>query len=315
MNEQPPDNLPPDSSPPNADQPNHQGGPPSGSKESASRPAPATIPPFSPDKFLRDLWIDSAIRWAALVGVVLAAGYLIVNNLTESTLGLAVILLMVFGWISINTISATIWRSLPHITELIGHSPGAAEALLAEHLKRRPLVRWIRLTLYHRLAAIRHRQQRFHESAVICQSLLNQNMGPARRQRGTLLLMLLEAQLHIGSLPGAYAALLQLHGQRLSLVESLQRLALQTRYEVLAGHDAAALSGVRQKLLLAELMPAEHCGAMHAMLTTSATRAGKSDLADWLWSRTKLLCSPEQIKHLFESPFAIGVVAPPDPHG
>lgn len=274
----------------------------------------ATIPPFTPDRFLRDLGIDSAIRWAALVVVVIAAGYLILTEQTDTPLGLAVVLALAFGWISINTISATIWRTLPSITEMIGPDPASAEALLAEQLKRRPLVRWVRLMLYHRLASIRHRQQRFHESAVICQSLLGQSLGPARRQRGPLLLMLLEAQLYCGNLHGAYAALLELHRQPLSLVESLQRLALQTRYEVLAGHDGAALAGVKQKLMLAELMSADHCGAMHAMLTTSATRAGHGELADWLWRRTNLLCSPAQIRHLFSGPFAIGVVTPPDPN-
>ena len=310
MNAQPPDNPTPD-----AGGPNEQGDPSPQTDHSGPLPQDVpqqTIPPFAPQRFLNDLWIDSAIRWSALIVVVIAAGYMVLFNLADTTLGLAVILLLAFGWISINTISATIWRTLPHITELISHNSDAAEALLAPQLKRRPLVRWVRLMLYHRLAAIRHRQQRFHESAVICQSLLGQNMGPARRQRGALLLMLLEAQLQRGDLHGAYPALLELHTQPLSLAESLQRLALQTRYEVLAGHDAAALAGVKQKLLLAELMPAEHCGAMHAMLTTSAARAGQADLADWLWRRTNLLCSPAQVHHLFNTPFATAIVAPPD---
>jgi len=315
VNEYPPNNKDPDE-----DGPDDQGDPNAQTDQHAeqSTPTPSQgqhIPPFSPEHFLRDLWIDSAMRWAAFVVVILAAGYLILFNLTDSNLGLLTVLLLALGWIMINSISATLWRSLPEVTELIGRDPAAAEALLAEQLKRRPLVRWVRLMLYHRLAAIRHRQQRFHESAVICQSLLAQPLGPARKQRGPLLLMLLEAQLQCGNLHGAYAALMQLHAQPLSLIESLQRLALQTRYEVLAGHDAAALVGVKQKLMLAELMPADHCGAMHAMLTTSATRAGHQDLADWLWRRTNLLCSPDQVEHLFSSPFAIGVIAPPDPNG
>jgi hypothetical protein len=272
----------------------------------------ASIAPFAPDRFYNDLWFDSAIRWSVIVLVATAAGYLFLYDLTSTTTGLAVVMLLAFGWIAINAISATTWRTLPQITTTIAHNPDAAEALLAEQLKRRPLVRWVRLMLYHRLASIRHRQQRFHESANICQTLLNQSLGPARNQRNPLLLMLLEASLHTGQLHAAYSALLQLHAQPLTLVESLQRLTLQTRYEVLAGHDHAALAGVRKKLLLSELMPAEHCGAMHAMLTTSATRTGQQQLADWLWRRTKLLSSPAQLKKLFSGPFAIAVVAPPD---
>ncbi len=310
-NNDPPDsssNIPPDSpddQSQSADDPNTQ----------ANQTPNVTIPPFTSERFHNDLWIDSALRGSAIVLVVLAAGYLIVRDLTSTPAGLVAIMLLAFGWIAINSISATLWRAMPAITAMIGHNPDAAEALLAQQLKRRPLVRWVRLMLYHRLASIRHRQHRFHESADICQALLTQSLGPARNQRNPLLLMLFEARLHTGQLPGAYIALLQLHAQPLTLVESLQRLTLQTRYEVLAGHDHAALAGVRQKLLLAELMPAEHCGAMHAMLTTSATRTGQHELADWLWRRTKLLCSPAQLKKLFAGPFAIAVVAPPDPHG
>lgn len=273
-----------------------------------------TIPPFNHDRFVKDLWIDSALRWLMLGAVAIAAVYLILTDLSNSPAGLVVIMLLAFGWIAINSISATIWRTLPHVTALIGPDPDAAEAQLTELIKRRPLVRWVRLMLYHRLASIRHRQHRYPESAAICQSLLAQTLGPARRQRAALLLMLTEARLHCVQLPEAYTALVQLHTEPLSLVESLQRLTLQTRYEVLAGHDAAALTGVRQKLLLAELMPAEHCGAMHVMMTTAAKRAGNTQLADWLWRRAKLLCSPTQIQQLFAGPFAIGVVAPPDPN-
>jgi len=271
------------------------------------------IPPFSPDRFFRELWIDSAIRWTLLVAVIVAAVCLIAFNLTNSPVGLAVVMLMAFGWIGINSISAGVWRSLPEATAMIGYNPAAAEAALAQLIKRRPLMRWVRLMLYHRLASIRHRQHRFHESAGVCQAVLSEPLGPARRQRGPLLLMLAEAKLQCGDLFGTYTALLDLHREPQTLVESLQRLTLQTRYEVLAGLDRAALTGVRHKLLLSELMPAEHCGAMHAMLTTSATRSGQLELADWLGRRSKLLCSPAQLQHLFTKSFAIGVVGPAQP--
>ncbi len=275
----------------------------------------SALPPFSPQRFDNELWIDMAIRRALVVVVIVAAVCLIAFELTSSPVGLAAVIGLTIGWIGINTISANVWRTIPPITAMIGHNPAAAESELAQQLKRRPLMRWVRLMLYHRLASVRHRQHRFHESAAICQAVLSQPLGPARKQRGPILLMLTEARLHCNDLAGAYTALLELHTEPQTLVESLQRLTLQTRYEVLAGHDRAALIGVKQKLLLSELMPAEHCGAMHAMLTTSATRTGQLELADWLWRRSNLLCSPEQLQHLVNKSFAIAVVAPPDPNG
>lgn len=267
---------------------------------------------FTPERFARELWIDSALRRAVTVLAVAAIVGLAVFDRAGSAAGFLVVMLLVLGWIGVSTISANVWRALPGVTMMIGRNPGVAEDGLARLMKRRPLMRWVRLLLYHRLAAVRHRQHRFHESAAICRAVLSQPLGPARKQRGSLLLMLAEASLQCRDVHGAYAALHDLHGERLGLAERLQRLAIQTRYEVLTGHDRAALGGLRDKLLLAELMPAEHCGAMHAMLTASARRAGKVELADWLWRRSQLLCGPEQLDRLVRGAFAIGVVGPPE---
>ncbi len=267
---------------------------------------------FSPQRFARELWVDLALRRGLGVLVVIAFLALIVLDLAGSMQGLIVVMALVFAWIAMGTINANVWRSVPVVTNMIGQDPALAEAQLADLMKRRPLMRWMRLLLYHRLAAIRHRQHRFAESAAICRAVLSQPLGPARKQRGSLLLMLAEASLQCRDLPGAYAALTELSRESLGLAERLQRLAIQTRYEVLAGHDHAALKGVRQKLLMAELMPAEHCGAMHAMLTASAQRAGHDELADWLWRRSELLCGRDRLEELIHGAFAVGVVGPPE---
>jgi hypothetical protein len=268
---------------------------------------------FTHDRFIKEIRIDAALRWAT-AGLVIAAVVVVTGfDQTGSVAGLALAMLMIFAWIAVSAISAGVWRTLPAITAMIGQNPSAAEEALAQQIKRRPLMRWVRLSLYHRLASIRHRQHRFHESAQICRAILSQPPGPARGQRGRLLLMLAEANLQCKDLYGAYTALSDLHREPLGLVESLQRLALQTRYEVLAGHDRAALAGTRQKLLLSELMPPIQCGAMHAMLTASASRTGQHELADWLWRRSRLLCGPQQLNGLVKSAFAVCIVSPPDP--
>ena len=296
------------------DQPNE----PNEQDDPSAQPSPQVGEPgrsilvFSPDRMLRELWIDLAIRRGLGVLVILAIVALMIFDQAGSTLGLMVVMAVIFAWIGVNSISANIWRALPSVTAMIGRDPILAEAHLADLMKRRPLMRWLRLLLYHRLAAIRHRQNRFAESAAICQTILSQPLGPARKQIGSLLLMLAEASLQCRDMYGAYAALSALAGERLNLAERLQHLAIQTRYEVLCGHDRAALAGVRQKLLLAELMPAEHCGAMHAMLTASAQRAGHNELADWLYRRSELLCGRERLEQLLQGAFAVDVVGPPE---
>jgi len=285
----------------------------SADETSTDRPEAKGMAPFNPDRFHQDLQIDALLRWVSggviVVGICLALGF----DTSGSVAGLALVMVLVFVWMWISSISAGVWRALPGVTAVIGPDPSAAEVALAQLMKRRPLMRWIRLMLYLSLASIRHRQHRFAESAAICQAVVSQPLGPARRQRGRLLLMLAEAQIQCGNLYGAYLALHELHRKPLSLVESLQRISLQTRYEVLAGHDHAALADVRQKLLLSELMPPIQCAAMHAMLTTSAQRTGEQELADWLWRRSQLLCGRVPLAKLVKSAFAVGVVGPPDP--
>lgn len=267
---------------------------------------------FSPTRFERELVVDAALRRGIVIISILSIGGLLMSGQSGSLVGFAVLLLCVFAWIGMSTISANVWRALAGVTAMIGRNPALAETHLAVLMKKRPLVRWVRLLLYHRLASIRHRQHRFAESAAICRAVLSQPLGPARRQRGSLLLMLAEASLQGRDLHGAYAALSVLHHTPLVLSERLQKLTIQTRYEVLSGHDRAALNGIQQKLLMAELMPAEHCGAMHAMLTTSAKRAGREELADWLWRRSELLCGRDRLDRMMQGAFAVGVVGPPE---
>jgi hypothetical protein len=280
---------------------------------SAERSESKGMGPFDPQRFYRELQIDGALRWVSGVLIVVAIIAAVGFDQSGSVVGLGLVMGLVFGWVWISSISTGVWRALPGVTASIGPDPSAAEQALAQLVRRRPLMRWVRLMLYLSLASIRHRQYRFAESAAICQAVLSQPLGPARRHRGRLLLMLAEAQIQCGNLWDAYLALSELHRQQLTLVESLQRIAIQTRYEVLAGHDHAALADVRQKLLLCELMPPIHCGAMHAMLTASAQRTGQHELADWLWRRSELLCGRETLARLVKSAFAVGIVGPPNP--
>ncbi|CAN0363210.1 unnamed protein product, partial [Ectocarpus sp. 4 AP-2014] len=140
---------------------------------------------------------------------------------------------------------------------------------------------------------LRHRQRRFDEAAEICYALLCEDLrGPAASVKPHLLLMLAESKLESRDPAGAYHALDALYHTRLSLVEALQRLALQTRYELMIGAHDSALHQGKRKIELAELMPLAQCGAMHAMLAYAAEQSGQTKIAAWLWERTKLISPP-----------------------
>lgn len=253
---------------------------------------------FSERTLVAQLRRDALLRWGSFA--LLLVGFFAAMTLDDDgfTAGMLGALIVLGLWLAMNVISARVSREIPRISALIESDPAAAEAQLAQALQRRPLVRWVRLMLYQRLAALRHRQRRLGESAAICRALLRHGVGRGRAARAQVLLMLAEAALEHRDLTQAYFCLIELHRTRLSLVEALQRLALQTRYEVAARHHHAALHAVNQKVQLAEIMPPPQCVAMHAMLATAAAAAGRPELHRWLDDRVQLLADPDMLKDL-----------------
>ncbi|MEM9881588.1 MAG: hypothetical protein AAF800_01570 [Planctomycetota bacterium] len=202
-------------------------------------------------------------------------------------------------WLALGFAGARTMRELPALGNLLDRDPDAGEARLDELQRQKLLPRWVRLMLLHRLAVLRHRQQRFAESAAIAQTVLTTaRPGPAATHRGHLLLLLAEARLELRDLPGAWLALTELYRRPLGLHEALQRLALRTRYELSAGRPDAAVAGIDRKVALAELMPGPQCGALHAMLAAAARDAGRDDWHRALWPRVELLCGAEQLAQM-----------------
>jgi len=276
------------------------------------------IPPraFDPAGFDRRIAMDDTVRNLMIAVAVVAALVAVALPGVYWLSGLVAPGVMVGLWLWWSTSTAKAGQALSEVGELMTSDPEQAERAIDRALGQRPVMRWARLLAYHRLAGLYHLQRRFADSAAICLCLLNQPLrGPAAAVRPHLLLMLAEAQLEAGNLPGAYHALAHLHQTRLGLGEALQRLALQTRYEVAAGADDAALDHARAKVELAELMPPSHGAAMHAMLATAAGRTHQHKLADWLWQRTRLLAPKALLDQLERGTFGTRVVEhhTPDP--
>lgn len=257
------------------------------------------LPPFSPARLSRDLALDGFLRTAAMVLLFLAFFVLLSVGLSGSVVTVVLALAIVLAWVGLNAVGAKVAQALPGLAVVLENNHAAGEAALADLMGKRPLPRWVRLMLMHRLAVLRHRQQNFVESSAIAQTLLaTPRPGPAAAHRAHLLLMLTEARLEIRDAPGAWVALVELASTPLGLTEALQRMALRTRYELLVGQPTHALAGVEQKIRLAELMPAPQCGAFHAMLAAAAQQAGRDDWFDHLWPRVELLCSEAEILQL-----------------
>jgi len=260
------------------------------------------VPAFDPRRFDRQLQVDAWLRALLLMAVIVvlfATAFVGADN----TLMSAVAILLVIGtWIAVSVINARVSQQLPAVTAMIDAGDPEAEPRLAALLRRRALFRWVRLLLYHRVAMLRHRQHNPAEAAAVCAAVLGQPLGPARQVAASLNLIDADARLTLGDLQGTYAAIARLHQQKLSLQEALQRMALQTRYEVAAGLDEQTIDGLRRKLAMIDLLPASQCGEVHATLAVAAHRAGRAETARWLAARAVLLCQPEQLTSLRNDP-------------
>lgn len=272
-------------------------------------PIDPVAPPFDPAAFNRRIAVDDVLR-TAMIGLAIAAGLaaLLMPDIgIVSGLIAPGIILALWLWWSASTAKAG--RALAGVADVMAADPQHAEQLIQDAIRVRPVMRWARLLTYHRLAGLRHLQKRYQESAAISLCLLAQPLkGPAASVRPHLLLMLAEAQLELGNLPGSYHALAHLQQSRLSLTEALQRLSLQTRYELAASAYDAALHRSKAKVELAELMPAAHGATMHAMLATAAERTDQTRLANWLWQRAELLAPRDLYERLRQHRFGIAVV-------
>lgn len=265
-------------------------------------------PPFDVNRMEREFQLDTLWRWGA-VGMVVLLMIIFQFGLSMAQLWLIMLPVMA-AWIWLSMPSAKVVPLLPQIAQWLDHDPIAAETAIATSLARRPLHGRIRIQLYHRLALLRHYQMRFDESAAIAHALLSRPLGPSERYRPQLLLLIVEASLLQNNLGGAYPALVELSRRKLTLIESLQHLSLLTRYEVAGGYDGLALVGLPGKIELAQMMPANQCGSMHAMLAIAAKRQGDERLFDWLYRRAELLCDPAQFEAFGRGELRFGVERP-----
>lgn len=252
-----------------------------------------------PEDLRRQLGIDAALRRAAITAIAAIFILLAVVPSPQSETAAAILLLACGGlWLALSLTTARTARQMAHFQELAARDPRGAEALLRTLMRRYPLHRSVRLLLHYRVASLRHRQMRFDVASPLCQAILAERRGVPREARAHLLAMLVEASLYHGDTWGAYHALSTLHAMKLTLNETLERMALQVNYEIAVGRDDLPLESITTTLAMAELLPPPLFGALHVTLWAAAARCGHTALADWLLARAHLLCSEDQIRQL-----------------
>jgi hypothetical protein len=170
-----------------------------------------------------------------------------------------------------------------------------AERQIDEALRSFSIFRAVKLRSLHHLALLRHAQRRWLESVVLCQELLQQRLGTLAGISRSTRLILADSLLNVGDLHRAHEALAGLYQQRLSLGEALELTVVQTDYLARVGAWEQMVSGIGQKVQLAELLPSEASARVQGLLALAAKKVGKSELSEWLRKRAELLGDPAEL--------------------
>ena len=148
----------------------------SGSGVGPSRPDNDT----SLERLERALNRDEWVRAAAVVGGMLCFMMAWSADPANPYWSLMWVVLAVGAWMTINRVSLRALRVLPSVDAAIELEPASAQQQLDEVLALWPLQPAVRMLFYHRLAALRHRQQRYVETAAITTLLLTRRGGLQR---------------------------------------------------------------------------------------------------------------------------------------
>src|SRR4051812_40581147 len=169
----------------------------------------------------RDLTLSALLRFV-LVSAAIACLFLgpLINGGMLSGFVLTAVGVV---WITLSFRSAKSSQMAQASSSLIAAGQwDRAEQQIEQSLRSFSLFRTNKLLSLHHLALLRHAQNRYPETAVLCRALLGQRLGNLKGLSKSSRLILADALLEMGDLRGAYAAFLPLHEERLSLGEAVQ---------------------------------------------------------------------------------------------
>ncbi len=241
-------------------------------------------------RFRRDLTLSAVVKGLMIGGSLLCL--FIIPGIDPAFVITGFLVL----WLILSAKSATGSRWVADSPTLISLGRfDEAEVLLDRSLRSFSMFRGVKLLSIHHLAALRHKQRRWDESAKLCRALLSQRLGGMSNLSKPSQLMLADSLLQMGDVGGAYREISGLYNHRLSLAEALQLLTLQLDYETRIGAWSSAMNGIQHKLDLCELLPARESARAQAFLALAALGSGRDDWSGWLIERVRLLADVNEL--------------------
>ena len=242
----------------------------------------------------RDLTVSAVLK----VALILIATIGIVFSHAFGIPGGDVLLLFAVGaaWMVLSYRSIQLSRATADSPHLIaaGHLE-LAEKQIEQSLSTFSIFRQAKLMTIHHLALLRHAQKRWGDAAMLCRALLGERLGSMGGLSRASRLILADALLEMGDLPGAYQCISELYRQRLALGEAMNLLGVQTEYEARVGAWSSLFTNVETKVRMAELMPADASARVQAMLALAAKHVGQREWESWLRRRVELLTDIQEL--------------------
>jgi hypothetical protein len=255
-----------------------------------------------------DLAIEQSRRQAALgqfVRVVLIVVTLIgplaasalgarLGDPTSTILAWVVPLAIIAAWVAASSAGVRVMKLVQRVPLLIAAGRyDAAEHHLAQSLARFSMVRSSRVMALYHLATLRHAQGRHADAARLASAVVVDGRRDIDEPVDVhARLILAESSLELDRPHGAYAMLVELRDRPLRLGETLKLLAIEIEYLARIEGWSAMLERVGEKLELIDLMPAGESSRCQAWLALAASRAGQSDLHEYLAARVRLVSDP-----------------------
>jgi len=240
----------------------------------------------------RDLLLGSIVRAALFV---CAAAALVMGRLAlPGTMGSSVpIMAVLTAWLLLTYRSYRGSRLAAQLPALIASGNlREAEQVIAEALRSFCMFRGPKLRTLHNLAVLRHAQQRWGETVVICRELLAGSRWTDDELARSTRVMLAEALLEAGDMPGVYAVAGELCRQRLTLDQTLRLAVVRTRYLAGIGAWEPLAHNIGRMAELAELMDSDDAAMVWALLALGAMKTGRGQWASFLRRRAELLGNP-----------------------
>src|SRR3989442_1280036 len=170
-------------------------------------------------RFRRDVTLGTLLRFTLLGGAMLCV---LIGPFTSAAFD-ATLVLFVIGavWLVLSFRSARGSQASAMLPSLLAAGQfDMAEQQIERSLRTFSLFKSVKVLSLHHLAMLRHAQNRYQESAMLCRALLGQRLGPLDHLSKTSRLILADDLLELNDTAGAYEAIARLYDYRLSLAEA-----------------------------------------------------------------------------------------------